>query len=89
LSQNNQEQQQTEGADFAPSTFEQQAAGVAWAAANQRGHVANLKHLIEAGKRPAEELEAQRYWLPILQDAARTMARVARQAAKQAEQEGK
>lgn len=83
-------QQQTDGAEqFAPSTFEQQAAAVARAAANQRGHVQNLKRLSDLGKRPVAEYEAQRDWLPHLQDAAKTMARVARQAAKAKEQEGK
>lgn len=82
--------QQSDGAEqFAPSTFEQQAAAVARAAANQRGHVQNLKRLSDLGKRPVAEYEAQRDWLPHLQDAAKTMARIARQAAKEKEQEGK
>lgn len=82
--------QKLDGAEqFAPSTFEQQAAAVARAAANQRGHVLNLKRLSDLGKRPVSEYEAQRDWLPHLQDAAKTMARVVRQAAKAREQEGK
>lgn len=83
-------QQQPDGTEqFVPSTFEQQAAAVARAAANQRGHVLNLKVLSEKGKRPSDEYEAQRAWLPHLQDAAKTMARIARQAAKAKEHEGK
>jgi hypothetical protein len=64
------------------ATLEQQAAAVARAAANQRGHVDNLQSLVARGRRSKEELELQAAWTPALEDAAVTMRRLADEARK-------
>jgi hypothetical protein len=62
------------------TTLEQQAQAVERAAVNQRGHVNNLRSLVERGRRSKEELELQEAWTPALEEAAVTMRRLVDQA---------
>lgn len=50
-----------------------QIAAVERAAANQRGHVQNLRELVRKRKRPEQDLHMAESWLPALEAAARTM----------------
>jgi hypothetical protein len=59
------------------TTLRHQASAVERAACNLRGHVDNLRSLVERGKRPAAELEEQAGWLPALEEAACTLRRIA------------
>jgi hypothetical protein len=53
--------------------IEQQAAAVEVSAANLRGHIDNLEHLIARNKRSAAELEIFVDRLPALEAAAKTL----------------
>lgn len=53
--------------------IEQQAAAVEVSAANLRGHIDNLSHLIARNKRSAAELEIFVDRLPALEAAAKTL----------------
>lgn len=59
-------------------TMQQQADAVARAAVNLRGHYNNLAELAPKGRRPLHELDEARRWLPALQAAAVTLAKLAR-----------
>lgn len=58
-------------------SLKQQAAAVARAAVNRRGHVENLSHLVARGKRQQAEYDMAAAWLPDLEAAAETMGRLA------------
>lgn len=54
-------------------TLSDQTLAVQRAAANLRGHVENLRNLVERRKRPQHELDEAVRWLPHLEAAARSM----------------
>lgn len=67
-----------------PPTLKSQAAAVARAAVNLRGHVNNLRDLVtrpnwDRQKRDPLELDVAAQWLPALEAAAITMERLAAQ----------
>lgn len=59
-------------------TLAQQAAAVARASVNWRGHVNNLRDLAARGKRPQAEYDMAVAWLPDLEAAAVTMRDLAK-----------
>lgn len=58
--------------------IEQQAAAVEVSAANLRGHIENLKHLVARGKRSAAEVDIFVERLPTLEAAATSLRWMAR-----------
>ncbi|RAI33726.1 hypothetical protein [Rhodoplanes serenus] len=67
--------------DRSPTSFAAQATAVELAAANQRGHVENLRSLVAKGKRPQTDVDVAVLHLPALEDAAATLRRAADRAA--------
>jgi hypothetical protein len=68
------------GAANLRTSLHQQAAAVERMAANHRGFCDVLRGLVDRGKRPPHELAQQLSWVRPLEDAARTMRRLADQA---------